>query len=198
MITPAAQEPATLVCANGHPATPGARFCSQCGYSVRRPPRPANGPGLLKTIQGWSRRQRLIVAALIIGSALFVAQPFDSSSDTSKSSSRDTLIATDLPENECLTTAQRISFRSSSRETLPSDNMKYAPTYVSVGFAADVTDRCLVTVAQPDVGHAMQFLQTSDGSFRLVQATTISQIPVSAKQWNATGDRAGQLAAGSP
>lgn len=136
-VTPAAQEPATLACPNGHPATPGALFCSQCGYSVRRPPRPANGPGLLTTIQRWSRRQRLIVAALIIGSVLFLAQPFDSSSDTSNSSSRDTVIATDLPENECIMDWNSPTNQLSQQQAgnlAVGRNQAYAPTYVSVGF----------------------------------------------------------------
>jgi len=68
--------------------------------------------------------------------------------------------------------------------------------YVSAGFSADFPDRCLVTVANPDVGNVVQFTETSQGGFRLSGTGRVSDVPDSAKQWNATMTSDGVMLAG--
>jgi hypothetical protein len=77
------------------------------------------------------------------------------------------------------------------------------PTYVSAGVSADVPDRCLITIAQPDVGQggiAYQYTETAQGTFEFPSGGSlpISALPESVKQWNARGDSAGEITLGAP
>lgn len=73
-------------------------------------------------------------------------------------------------------------------------------TYVSAGFSADVPDRCLITVANVDVGLVSQFQEKSGGVFDvpLGGSSSVSTLPDSVKQWNAHGDTQGTLGLGAP
>jgi hypothetical protein len=75
-------------------------------------------------------------------------------------------------------------------------------TYVTAGFSADVQDRCLITVVQPDLGTgvAFQYVETAEGSFAVPSenSESIASLPESVKQWNARGDRQGNLSLGAP
>lgn len=78
-----------------------------------------------------------------------------------------------------------------------------APTYVDADLDADLPDRCLITVAQPDLGQAgvvVQFLEKSGGVFDFPAGGTgsIPELPASSKAWNAQGDADGYLSIGSP
>lgn len=77
------------------------------------------------------------------------------------------------------------------------------PTYVSAGYSADIPDRCLITVAQPDLGTngiAYQFRETAQGTFEYPSGhiSSLTALPDSVKQWNAQGDRKGTLTLGAP
>lgn len=70
--------------------------------------------------------------------------------------------------------------------------------YISVGFAEDFPDRCLVTAASPDGPQmAVQFVQQSNGKFMIVNSgsrrTTINDLPESVKKWNAEALSNGDL-----
>ena len=67
---------------------------------------------------------------------------------------------------------------------------------MSVGYAADYQDKCLITVVVPEFHVASQFLQTGGesplGPFRQEQVEPAA-LPASVKQWNATLGSEGTL-----
>ena len=80
---------------------------------------------------------------------------------------------------------------------------KKSPIYVSAGYSGDLPDRCLITLAQPDLGVgggiARQYVETAQGSFQLSGgAGSIASLPESVKRWNARGDGRGILTLGAP
>jgi hypothetical protein len=75
--------------------------------------------------------------------------------------------------------------------------------YVSVGFGATFPDRCLVTIASPDIDSAQQYREASAqeagfGAFSPAGNGTISDLPESVTAWNATVNKEGDLVAGAP
>lgn len=71
--------------------------------------------------------------------------------------------------------------------------------YAAVGFSADFPDRCLVTLADPDLDGAAQFQESGEGGWLMTGDTaTPSDIPESAKRWNATRAGEGSLSLGAP
>lgn len=73
-----------------------------------------------------------------------------------------------------------------------------AQLYASTGYSADFPDRCLVTIANPDIRQAVQVQEDSSGSFILSKTASLGELPDSVKQWNAGVDKDGFLTAGSP
>lgn len=71
-------------------------------------------------------------------------------------------------------------------------------TYAAVGFSADFPDQCLVTLAVPRIDQATQVQETNPGEWTWQGNSSVSQIPVSAKQWNATRSSDGSLSLGAP
>jgi hypothetical protein len=78
--------------------------------------------------------------------------------------------------------------------------------YVSVGFAADFPDRCLITVGVPSADRAIQYIEGGVGFPESPYGVanvgegvdSVSQLPPSAKQWNAHALSDGSIEPGAP
>lgn len=72
--------------------------------------------------------------------------------------------------------------------------------YVSVGFAADFPDKCLVTFAFPSTDDTLQFIESGGsspmGPFSVPTNGTVGGLPESTKDWNATLSEDGTLRLG--
>jgi hypothetical protein len=136
------------------------------------------------------------VLALIVLVALFSTGTQDPSSEGvgSDDPSAETS-SSDAPELRCI---ERWNASPDDRNPgrIWSNDLDQVP-YAAVGFSADFPDRCLVTLGLPDQYAAVQFEESSDGSWRWVGGGMPQELPESAKQWNARRERDGTLVPGA-
>lgn len=84
-----------------------------------------------------------------------------------------------------------------TRTLLASATLGESLPYVSIGYAANYPDRCLVTASNPSFGaRALQFLE--DGSYGATFRTLSTDVPLASldeftKAWNASSDTQGYL-----
>jgi hypothetical protein len=167
------------------------------------------GPG---SVAAWFRGPNTQARILLVAvAAALAAIPIviATSSDKSDSGSRDSSSVSDPPAEPSV--AEECVDKWNSGATVDAKQLigRYAdvqgnetPTYVNAGPSADVQDRCLITVAQPDLGGgiARQYVETAQGTFRFPSGNSdsITTLPDSVKQWNAQGDGEGNLTLGAP
>lgn len=170
-----------------------------------------SGPGRVATLfRGLNTQARILLVAV---AAALVAIPIviATSSGKNDSGSRDSSSISDQPAEPSAAEECVDKWNSGATENAKQLIGQFArslrgdetPTYVSAGFSADVQDRCLITVAQPDLGGdgiAYQYVETAQGTFEFPSGNSesIAALPDSVKQWNAHGDRQGNLTLGAP
>lgn len=168
------------------------------------------GPG---RAAAWFRRlntQARIVLVAVAAALVAIPIVIATSSGKTESASRDSSPVSDQPAEpsaaeECVDKWNSDASESAKRlagQIARSVGGGETSTYVSAGFSVDVPDRCLITVAQPDLGDgiAFQFAQTAQGTFEFPLGGTksIAALPDSVKQWDARGDSQGNLTFGAP
>jgi hypothetical protein len=68
--------------------------------------------------------------------------------------------------------------------------------YVSVGFASDYPDLCLITASNPTLDYSEQWMESTNasyGAFALPTFGTSTGLDPSLTQWNAVADVQGQI-----
>lgn len=102
--------------------------------------------------------------------------------------------AAEAPEQGCIDKWNASSSdRNFGRQWLGGDKL-----YAAVGFSADFPDRCLVTLASPDMGGQATQIQEANGMWVWEGNSSPESVPESAKQWNATREPDGTLTPGPP
>lgn len=175
-------------------------FCPNCGQAAHASPTQPDAVREPQAKRNWkaSPRNRVIVgvgALLTLVAVVVVA--LASSGASSPSSARTNSDATGNPET--LPTARCEHLWNSDKNRIYRSQFSGLAArihlYVSVGFAADYPDKCLVAISAPNLGYAWELLEGSpspDLAFT-EQRTTPDALPPSTKNWNAVINPDGTL-----
>jgi hypothetical protein len=169
-----------------------------------------------RTGRGASVRQLLIVAlaaTTVLGvSAWIFFGPVDTPIDIAKEddtqmtpTDRVSTGGSDPPEQRCIELWNGSSNARQSAQVVGPYARNAGDVYVTVGFASDFPDRCLITVGVPSADRAIQYLEGGQSGFTEspygvanLSVDSVSQLPPSAKQWNARALSDGSIEPGTP
>ncbi len=200
----------------GEPVTAPAKFCAACGAKVEPPdlavrstPEPAttiiDPAGAPTTVQQGASRpsNRRALALTVVGLIALVAAIAGISAmtgDDNTSADADVSVSDNGDEIAALQTCVDRWNSEDNRIKSVGAMRGVGEGYVSIGFAEDFPDKCLITVAYPTVDRSLQFIEAGEGSvsgpYGMPQQGTLASLPESTKQWNAQIDPTGTVKLG--
>jgi hypothetical protein len=142
--------------------------------------------------QDWKGKAVLVAIPLIVVVVLFGIQ------QNSAQQAQQVAVRSEVAKSETDSLAKALRYFNSTsmgNAFLVYGGQDKCKSYASVGFSSDYPDQVLVTLATPTFGRAVQFLVPTDSPERTYHPNvcSISQLPDSVKDWNASIDAEGHV-----
>ena len=160
-----------------------------------------NGPALAGPLGNLGQHGKLIAAAVIaaavIAAILVVVISAGNSNASTDPGDRVAVRqpAGPPPEQRCVDLWN--SEANDIGHQLVGPQVRFGDVYVTVDFAADYPDKCLVTAAFPRTNRSMQFIEAggtgTNEPYTMMGSGSATNLPASTKNWNATITEDGQL-----